>query len=191
MASIVRPDVQHQVAEETTEYRAANETRRDHVLKHPEIAKRLCDPPYSAPSPEFWTGYIPPAYHQNKPNDSPVRRQLMAICKAVEAKEEREANPDMPALADEKALQILHINLDAYGITERHKKLLYLTGETNRTITSSKDLYHDEAWAIIKRLTALVNAQKETEDESSSNPEGRAVDGGRDDHYDRSEVLGG
>jgi len=55
------------------------------VLRYPDIAKRLCEPPYSAGDPANWTGYIPgPLGAENSRgvvsmNNSPVRAQLLAI----------------------------------------------------------------------------------------------------------------
>lgn len=35
--------------------------RRDLVLRHPDIARRLTEPPIGYRRPEDWTGWIPPA----------------------------------------------------------------------------------------------------------------------------------
>lgn len=59
---------------------------RARVLRHPDIAKRLCDPPQSYSRPENWSGYVPPDTWNGRTNDSPVRKQLLAIvAAAVEA----------------------------------------------------------------------------------------------------------
>lgn len=67
------------------------EARRARVLAHPDIAKRLCDFPLRASTPEMWTGFVPPAEVPTvngwKRNESPIRRQIIAILKAVEAAE--------------------------------------------------------------------------------------------------------
>lgn len=63
--------------------------RRARVLAHPDIAKRLCDLPMRYPSPEFWTGYIPgPTRGDDRPNNSPIRRQLLSIVQAVYEREQ-------------------------------------------------------------------------------------------------------
>lgn len=46
--------------------------RRARVLAHPDVAIMLTWPPLSFPSPELWTGYVPPAWG---PWGSAVRRQ--------------------------------------------------------------------------------------------------------------------
>jgi len=65
--------------------------RRARVLAHPDIAARLCDPPMRYTRPEVWTGFIPPNEIPTisgwKRNESPIRKQLIAICKAVETRE--------------------------------------------------------------------------------------------------------
>lgn len=68
--------------------------RRARVLAHPDIAARLCDPPMRYPTPEMWTGYIPgPTRGEDRPNYSPIRRQLLAIVQAVhEREQEQEAS---------------------------------------------------------------------------------------------------
>lgn len=72
------------------------EERRARVLAQPDIAKRLCDPPYRASSPGMWTGYIPPAQiNGDKVNRSPIRAQLVDIVRAVSEAEEQAADePD-------------------------------------------------------------------------------------------------
>lgn len=83
-----------------TEARARCAARRARVLAHPDIARRLCNPPMNYPAPEYWTGYIPPARIDSgqgeKPNTSPIRQQLLDIVYAVA---EREAERDGEATA--------------------------------------------------------------------------------------------
>jgi hypothetical protein len=75
------------------EERAKARSRRGRVLAHPDIAKRLTEPPMRYPTPEMWTGYIPPARcGEDKPNRSPIRRQLLDTCQAV-VDREREQPP--------------------------------------------------------------------------------------------------
>lgn len=69
--------------------------RRARVLAHPDIAKRLTHPPMRYPSPEYWTGYIPgPKRGDDQPNNSPIRRQLLAIVQAVYEREQEQGGED-------------------------------------------------------------------------------------------------
>lgn len=52
---------------------------RNLVLSYPDIAERLCERPLNHARPEQWNGYIPPAYWQEKENDSPRRAALISI----------------------------------------------------------------------------------------------------------------
>lgn len=62
---------------------------RDRVLRHPDIAKRLCDPPLRYSRPEVWNGYVPSETWQGRHNDSPQRAALLAIITdAVKADQE-------------------------------------------------------------------------------------------------------
>ena len=56
---------------------------RDRVLRHPDIAKRLCDPPLRYSRPEVWNGYVPPDTWRERHNDSPQRVALLAIITAA------------------------------------------------------------------------------------------------------------
>lgn len=75
--------------------RAENARRRALVLKYPDLAARLCEPPLRHTTPEHWTGYVPPAYDAialggaQPINTSPVRAALVAI---VTEAEQRAAN---------------------------------------------------------------------------------------------------
>lgn len=60
--------------------------RRKRVLAHPDLAAQLTQPPLALTDPVKWNGYIPPrtlpsgdGNPYDKVNDSPVRRQLVAI----------------------------------------------------------------------------------------------------------------
>lgn len=59
--------------------------RRRRVLRHPDLAVRLTQPPLSYSSPDAWPGYVPPAGGYWGAggawvkNDSPFRAQLVAI----------------------------------------------------------------------------------------------------------------
>ena len=69
---------------------AENKRRRALVLRHPDLAARLCEPPIRHTTPEHWTGYIAPAYDAEtygggQPlNTSPVRAALVAILAEAE-----------------------------------------------------------------------------------------------------------
>lgn len=73
---------------------AENARRRALVLKHPDLAAKLTEPPLRHTLPEHWTGYIPPAhdpetYGGGQPlNTSPARAALVALV----AEAERRAN---------------------------------------------------------------------------------------------------
>jgi hypothetical protein len=71
--------------------------RRKRILSYPDLAEKLMQPPLSLTDPAKWNGYISPktlpssdGNPYDEVNDSPVRRQLVAI--ATEAlKRENEA----------------------------------------------------------------------------------------------------
>ncbi|MDT0302933.1 hypothetical protein [Streptomonospora wellingtoniae] len=62
-----------------------NEERRRLVLRHPDLAARLCEQPLAFARPEQWTGYIAPALDQigesmlARRNESPFRAQAAAL----------------------------------------------------------------------------------------------------------------
>ena len=64
---------------------ALNAENRALVLRYPDIAKRLCEPPYGATNPANWTGYIPGALGAENSrgvvslNISSVRAQLLEL----------------------------------------------------------------------------------------------------------------
>lgn len=96
---------------------AANQARRERVLRHPDLAKKLTEPPLSYARPEQWNGFVPPAELQDeapeglhssaldggypnqhgkrtggtRPNRSPRRQALVRIC-AEALKREREVS---------------------------------------------------------------------------------------------------
>lgn len=68
--------------------------RRARVLAQPDLAQMLCEPPLSLPTPHMWTGFIPPAQiprhsetHPYKMNRSPIRNQLIEVCRLVAERE--------------------------------------------------------------------------------------------------------
>ncbi len=144
--------------------------RAERVLAHPDIAAQLTRPPLSLPDPRMWSGYIPPSEWRGQLNDSPVRRQLIAICKQVAEREEQankqglgqdEGDPVAPELITGAQLTKLHACLSDYGITDRDEKLFYLSAETDRQVESSKDLTKAEASLIIDRLEQLIRFEDE------------------------------
>lgn len=76
------------------EERAKCRDRRDRVLAHPDIAKRLCERPLSLSTPEVWSGYVPPYMWRDQVNNSPVRAQLMEILHAVAEREKQAEKED-------------------------------------------------------------------------------------------------
>jgi hypothetical protein len=70
--------------------RAENARRRALVLRYPDLAERLIEPPLRHTTPEHWTGYVPPA--SDAPslggaepiNHSPARKALAAIVAEAE-----------------------------------------------------------------------------------------------------------
>lgn len=78
--------------------RRDNSLRVQRVLRHPDLAARLCQPPLPWTSPEHWNGFVPPRFLPSdasgnvRPNDSPERAVLMEICTEA-ARRELEAAP--------------------------------------------------------------------------------------------------
>ena len=72
---------------------AENTRRRALVLRHPDLAERLTQPPISHTTPQHWTGYVPPEYDApsvggGQPiNTSPARRALAALVAEAEARD--------------------------------------------------------------------------------------------------------
>lgn len=68
---------------------AAARYNRELVLRYPDIAKRLTEPPLKLAEPRQWTGYAPGPYlpedvhGRTRPNPSPVRVQLLEILHAA------------------------------------------------------------------------------------------------------------
>lgn len=75
---------------------AACAQNRALVLRYPDLAALLKQPPYSASSPEKWTGYIPgPLAAENNRgrvalNTSPVRAQLLELVTAAAERHDAE-----------------------------------------------------------------------------------------------------
>jgi hypothetical protein len=92
-----RPSISAAYREARDRQAAINASNRALVLRYPDLAKRLCEPPYSASDPGKWTGYIPGALGaenargQVQLNVSAVRAQLTDILQA--AAEAADAEP--------------------------------------------------------------------------------------------------
>lgn len=89
--------------------KSESQARRDRVLAHPDLAKRLTQPPLSLSQPTKWSGWIPPRLlaedacthcnssggdrrcrdwpHRARFNDSATRRQLVDIASEAMARE--------------------------------------------------------------------------------------------------------
>lgn len=61
--------------------------RRGLVLRHPDLAERLTQPPFRFTRPERWNGFVPPAEWMQRPNDDPGRPILLALIAEAEARE--------------------------------------------------------------------------------------------------------
>lgn len=78
---------------------ALNAQRRALVLAHPDAAKQLCERPLSLTAPDHWNGYLPPRYlpeaanGTSRPNDSPVRAQLLRILHAAAEAADAQGKP--------------------------------------------------------------------------------------------------
>lgn len=66
---------------------------RRRVLAHPDLAKRLTQPPIGMSSTDMWNGWIPPEKWREAHNGSPVRRALVKLMEDV-AHAERESDAD-------------------------------------------------------------------------------------------------
>ncbi|OXS35417.1 hypothetical protein [Streptomyces sp. XY006] len=70
-----------------------NTRRRALVLRHPDLAERLTQPPIGHTTPQHWTGYVPPEYDApsvggSQPiNNSPIRAALAALVAEAEARD--------------------------------------------------------------------------------------------------------
>jgi hypothetical protein len=71
---------------------AENARRRALVLRHPDLAARLTEPPLRHTLPEHWTGYIPPSHDAPSVggyqpiNTAPCRPALLALVAEAEAR---------------------------------------------------------------------------------------------------------
>lgn len=74
--------------------------RRGLVLRYPDLAAKLTEPPIGFSAPEKWTGYIPPATWNQAMNTAPCRPALLAL---VAEAERRRDQPKETATAIEGA----------------------------------------------------------------------------------------
>lgn len=58
--------------------------RRAAVLRWPDLAARLTEPPIGHTTPEQWTGYIPPSHWNGAPNTAPARPALLNLVAEAE-----------------------------------------------------------------------------------------------------------
>jgi len=79
------PEVTSRWREAFDKARQENAERRARVLKHPDLAALLCQPPLPWSRPEHWNGFIPPRFLPpdskgiTHPNYSPERDALVEI----------------------------------------------------------------------------------------------------------------
>jgi hypothetical protein len=73
---------------------ALSAERRYRVLKHPDLAARLTEPPIGFAEARQWTGYVPPRIWGGQLNVCPQRQALAAICNEALDRE----GGDCPAL---------------------------------------------------------------------------------------------
>jgi hypothetical protein len=84
-----------------TEAQRAAAHRRGLVLRYPDLAAKLTQPPISHSSPEMWNGYIPPATDcTGAINTAPCRPALLAL---VTEAESRQKQPQKTAALEEAA----------------------------------------------------------------------------------------
>lgn len=67
------PEVASLWRETYAQARQVNQDRRDRVLKHPDLAARLCAVPLSFSRAEQWNGFVPPKYLPEGLPGQPVR----------------------------------------------------------------------------------------------------------------------
>ncbi len=89
--AVSRTDIAQRARDGQAEALARCRERRERVLRHPDLAARLTQPPLNHSDPAMWNGYVPPATWGDywsgkhgegkpKPNNSPERAALVDIC---------------------------------------------------------------------------------------------------------------
>lgn len=138
------------------QYRDQAAARRARVLRHPEVAAKLCQWPLEYTDPAHWTGFIPPATTDGgrKAIDTPARRALIAICQEVVEREKRPEPPADPITP--KQLTKLQILMAEGGLEERDDRLAFASEELGRPVGSTKHLTKDEAARLIDLLDNLT-----------------------------------
>lgn len=67
--------------------RAKAAERKALILRHPDLAKKLTEPPLGYQRPDQWSGAIPPETWNGVANDSPLRPVILALLAEAEARE--------------------------------------------------------------------------------------------------------
>lgn len=94
-----RPTWPPEVRRQQAMAQAAKTRNRELVLRYPDLAKRLCDPPLKATSPETWSGFVPGRWlpededGRMRPNTSPIRAQLLAILTEAADRADQDTRP--------------------------------------------------------------------------------------------------
>lgn len=52
---------------------------RDAILRYPDLAQKLTEPPLNYARPEQWRGFVPPAVCEQRLNTSPERGALVEL----------------------------------------------------------------------------------------------------------------
>lgn len=83
-------DVARFIKHHMAEARRAAAYRRSIVLRYPDLAAKLIEPPHRHSSPEMWTGHIPPATDcTGAINTASCRPALLALVAEAEARTAR------------------------------------------------------------------------------------------------------
>jgi hypothetical protein len=73
---------------------AENTRRRQLVLRYPDLAEQLTQPPLALQKPEQWSGCLAPTHTATgAPNRSPVRAQVAALIAEAERRAAPAATP--------------------------------------------------------------------------------------------------
>lgn len=68
--------------------------RRNVVLKYPDLAARLTQPPLDYARPDQWNGYVPPETYGNALNLCPRREALVEILAEAQRRDAEGIAPD-------------------------------------------------------------------------------------------------
>ncbi|MGW7001339.1 hypothetical protein ACWGCW_00580 [Streptomyces sp. NPDC054933] len=94
-------DLKAFIAQHLRDAKTANAHRRGMVLAHRDLAAKLTAPPLEFPTPEAWTGFVPPATTcTGAINTAPTRAALVAI---VAEAERRARHPQRTTEAERTA----------------------------------------------------------------------------------------